>query len=81
MFFSNKLSHAWSRVSNIKKGSPNGKKSFGLHVYKVCTHIYIVHFKPNLGHSIHKDSLTSYLKDSHNKSNIYVPLWVIVICL
>lgn len=60
-----------------KRGSPNGKKSFGLHVYKVCPHI--VHFKPNLRHSIHKDSLTSYLKDSHYKSNI--PLWVIVICL
>ena len=39
-----------------------------IYIYKVCP--YIVHFKPNLRHSIHKDSLTSYLKDSHYKSNI-----------
>ena len=76
MFFSNNLCPAWSGSPTSKRGSPNGKKSFSLHVYKVCPHI--VHFEPNLRHIIHKDSLTSYLKDSHYKSNI--PLWVIVIC-
>ena len=79
MFFSNKLSPLVLGSSTSKRGSPNGKKSFGLHVYMVFPHI--VHFKPNLRHSIHKNSHTSYLKDSHYKSNIYVPLWVIVICL
>ena len=67
-FFSNKLSPLGLGSPTSKRGSPNGKKSFGLHVCKVCPHI--VHFKPNLRHSIHKDSLTSYLKDSHYKSNI-----------